>query len=70
GRLNPDVALGKIYNTSFNKPEYLQALGEWNKISTESGIPKFELAYRWELFHSVLYGAKGDAISFGVSRME
>ncbi|KAF8476140.1 putative aldehyde reductase [Kalaharituber pfeilii] len=69
GRWNPAVVIGKLYNASFNKPEYLQALVEWDKISAESGISKLELAFRWVLFHSVLDGAKGDALIFGPSRM-
>lgn len=67
-RWNTAYWVGRTYNAVFHKPEYLRALEEWDRIATDSGISKIELAYRWILFHSVLDGAKGDAVVFGASK--
>ncbi|CAI7586711.1 unnamed protein product [Penicillium glandicola] len=70
GRWDPNTPLGEIYNALFNKPSMLEGLGQWDKISKESGISKAELAYRWAAHNSALKGEFGDAVIFGSRNVE
>ncbi len=70
GRWDPNAPAGKIYSTLYNKPSFLELLSEWEVISTESGIPKAELAYRWVAHNSALKQENGDAVVFGAMSPE
>ncbi|ORY19302.1 NADP-dependent oxidoreductase domain-containing protein [Clohesyomyces aquaticus] len=69
GRFNEN-AVGGLYNRLYNKPEYLEALSEWNDIADAEGVSKAELAYRWVKHHSALKGDKGDGVIFGASNIK
>jgi len=69
GRFNDDV-IGGMYKILYAKPSYLNALDIWNQIAEEEGVSKAELAYRWIGFHSKLRAEHGDAVIFGVSKLE
>ena len=70
GRWSTESFVGKMYQTMYNKPALLTALDTWGKISEESGIPRFELAYRWLAYSSLLKNELGDAVIVGASRVE
>ncbi|KAJ5163134.1 Aldo/keto reductase subgroup [Penicillium coprophilum] len=70
GRWDPKTPLGGVYNALFNKPHMLKGLGEWEKISKGSGIPKAELAYRWVMHNSALKAELGDALIIGSRNVE
>ena len=70
GRWSTETLIGKMYQALYNKPSLLAALDTWGKISEESGIPRFELAYRWVAYNSVLKNELGDAVIVGASRAE
>jgi aflatoxin B1 aldehyde reductase len=70
GRFVPGTPLGDMYLNLYSKPSYLDALGEWESIASEEGIPKAELAYRWVSYHSPLKAEQGDAVIFGASKLE
>jgi aflatoxin B1 aldehyde reductase len=70
GRFNPDTDVGKLYNTLYHRPAYLDFLDKWGNLADEAGISKAELAYRWAVFHSALDGEKGDGLIFGARTPE
>jgi aflatoxin B1 aldehyde reductase len=70
GRWDPGTNIGKLYHSLYKKPALLEALSLWEQISTESGIPRAELAYRWVSYHSILDDQHGDAIIFSASSVE
>jgi aryl-alcohol dehydrogenase-like predicted oxidoreductase len=65
GRFDPSNPIGGLYLTLYKKPTFLEALSDWDAISTESGITKAELAYRWVAYHSALKRENGDGMIFG-----
>lgn len=65
GRWNPSTFLGGLYHALYNKPNMLEALRLWDKISKESGISKADLAYRWVRYNSALNGELGDGVLIG-----
>ncbi|KAJ5363606.1 uncharacterized protein N7496_009319, partial [Penicillium cataractarum] len=65
GRWDPTSVFGGFYNALYNKPVMREGLSLWADISSKSGIPKAELAYRWVVYNSSLRGELGDAIIFG-----
>lgn len=67
GRWDPNTSIGKLYNGLYKKPALLDALTRWGEISKDSGIPKYELAYRWVAYNSVIDQGQGDAVIFGAS---
>lgn len=69
-RFNPDTPMGRIYATLYRKPAFLDALDKWGEISSEFGISKAELAYRWVAYNSVLREENGDAIIIGASTLD
>jgi len=69
-RFNSATPFGRMYATLFNKESYLDALSEWDAISSRSGIANAELAYRWMAHHSHLDGAQGDGLVFGATTLE
>ena len=54
----------------YGKPALLEALGQWEGIAKDEGIPRAELAYRWVAFNSPLKREHGDAVIFGASSLE
>lgn len=59
--------IGALYNNMYNKPQLLDALADWEKIASEAGIPRAELAYRWVKYNSALNPEHGDGIIVGAS---
>ncbi len=70
GRFDASTPIGELYMTLYNKPTFLAALGRWDTISTESGIPKAELAYRWVAYNSMLEAGRGDGMVIGARTLE
>ncbi|CAP62323.1 uncharacterized protein PODANS_0_170, partial [Podospora anserina S mat+] len=70
GRFDPSNPIGGLYVTLYKKPAFLAALDYWDRISTESGIPKAELAYRWVAYHSALQAGRGDGMVIGARTLE
>ncbi|KAJ3028563.1 hypothetical protein HDV00_010178 [Rhizophlyctis rosea] len=70
GRWDPTTFGGSLYHRLYNRPEILKGLEAWNAISSDSGIPRAELAYRWTRYHSALSADKGDALIVGASKPE
>ncbi|KAK5174479.1 uncharacterized protein LTR77_001559 [Saxophila tyrrhenica] len=66
GRFSPDQ-MGGLYAKLYNRPAYLEALGQWEKVANEEGVSPAELAYRWVTYNSPLKKENGDAIIFGAS---
>lgn len=69
GRFDPNTFIGQMYLGLYGKPELLDALGDWEKISVESGISKAALAYRYVAYNSALKGQHGDGMILGASRL-
>ena len=70
GRFNPKDAIGEMYSSMYNKPSYLEALEQWEKIAKDEGIPRAELAYRWVTYNSPLNEKYGDGIIIGARNLE
>ncbi len=70
GRFDPVNPIGGRYITLYKKPAYLAALDDWDAISTESGIPKAELANRWVAYNSRLRAENGDGLIIGARNLE
>lgn len=69
GRFGNDF-VGKMYSGMYARPRLLEALEKWETISSEAGIPRAELAYRWVAYNSALKPQYGDAIIVGSSSVE
>jgi aflatoxin B1 aldehyde reductase len=67
GRFNPNGQLFGMYSTMYYQPSFMAALDEWEKIASDAGIKKVELAYRWITYHSALKGDLGDGVIFGAA---
>jgi len=67
GRFNPEGPLSAMYSLLYSKPSFFAALDEWDKIASDAGIKKVELAYRWITYHSALKGDFGDGVIFGAA---
>lgn len=61
---------GKLYETMFYKPAYLEALSSWEAISVAEGVSPAVLAYRWVAHSSALSAQHGDALILGASSLE
>ena len=70
GRFDSSSPLGQMYSGMYGKPSLLEALGKWEEIAKEEGVPRAELAYRWVAYHSPLKKENGDAIIVGASSFE
>lgn len=66
GRFSADMLNG-MYRAMYNKPSYLDALGQWEEIANEVGCSRADLAYRWVAYNSPLKPSQGDAIIVGAS---
>ncbi len=69
-RWDINTGVGKLYNSIYNKPCFIEALVAWDQISKQSGISKADLAYRWVAYNSKLSGRFGDGIVLGASKVE
>lgn len=65
GRWDPNIPLGALYTSLYNKPQMLEGLRLWEKIAVDTGIPKGELAYRWVAYNSALKSELGDGMIVG-----
>lgn len=70
GRFDPETMLGKMYSGLYGKSELLDALDDWGRIAESESCTRAALAYRWIAHHSLLDGAKGDAVIIGASSIE
>ncbi|KAK1750330.1 putative oxidoreductase [Echria macrotheca] len=70
GRFGKGDGLAKIYNGLYNRPSYVAALDDWERIASDEGVSRAELAYRWVIWHSKLNGDLGDAIIIGARNVE
>lgn len=62
--------LSGVYNAMYNRPSFVEALGEWEKIAENEGISRAELAYRWVVYHAQLQADAGDAVLVGARKKE
>lgn len=62
--------IGQIYSNMYARPQLLDSLVEWEKIASEAGIPRAELAYRWVKYNSALKPEHGDGIIVGASSLK
>ncbi|CAD0091772.1 unnamed protein product [Aureobasidium vineae] len=62
--------IGAIYNNMYARPELLESLTEWEKIASEAGVSRAELAYRWVKFNSALKPEHGDGVIVGSSSLK
>lgn len=67
-RWNSDTRVGAMYQKMYNRPQLLEALGDWARIAEESNVSKAALAYRWVVYHSQLSPDLADAVIIGASR--
>ncbi|KAK4442839.1 putative oxidoreductase [Podospora aff. communis PSN243] len=65
GRFGGGDFLAQLYNALYNRPSFLAALDEWERIAENEGVSRAELAYRWVVWHSKLDGKLGDAVIIG-----
>lgn len=70
GRFDTNNPIGKMYAGLYNRPSYLEALGEWKAIAEEVGCDSAELAYRWVSYNSPLNNENGDGIIVGASSLQ
>lgn len=68
-RWDINTGAGKMYNSLYNKPCFIEVLLAWEQISKDSGISKADLAYRWVAYNSKLNGEFGDGIVLGASKV-
>lgn len=67
GRWDAEGPAGQLFRSLYRRPALLEALDTWGQISTESGISRAELAYRWVAYSSMLDNKFGDAMIFSAS---
>jgi len=65
GRFGKGDGLAQLYNGLYNRPSYVAALDEWERIAQSEGVSRTELAYRWVIWHSKLSGERGDKAIIG-----
>ncbi|KAF4853578.1 Aflatoxin B1 aldehyde reductase member 3 [Colletotrichum siamense] len=70
GRWKSDNFIGKVYTYMYRKPPVRLAVSTILKLAEKHGISGHAAAMRWTAFHSNLDVAHGDAIIFGVSKIE
>lgn len=69
GRWDKNSVPGRLYRGLYaDKPEYMELLKKFHKLSEETGISKGGLAGRWVRWHSVL--GKEDSLIIGASSVE
>ncbi|KAG9579372.1 Aldo/keto reductase, partial [Aureobasidium melanogenum] len=62
--------IGAIYTNMYARPQLLDSLVEWEKIASEAGVSRAELAYRWVKYNSALKPEHGDGIIVGASSLK
>ncbi|CAD0096552.1 unnamed protein product [Aureobasidium mustum] len=62
--------IGAIYTNMYARPQLLDSLVEWEKIASEAGVSRAELAYRWVKYNSALKPEHGDGIIIGASSLK
>ncbi|KAJ4355544.1 uncharacterized protein N0V89_003561 [Didymosphaeria variabile] len=67
-RFSPNQMYG-LYHKMYVKDVLLDGLEDWERIATDEGISKAELAYRWVVYSSSLSAEEGDGIVIGASRL-
>ncbi|UKZ78632.1 hypothetical protein TrVFT333_006378 [Trichoderma virens FT-333] len=65
GNWDPNTITGKIFRDLYYKPSYLKMLEEFGKLSSETGVSRSGLAYRWVRYHSALKSELGDEMILG-----
>jgi len=65
GRFGKGDGLAQLYNGLYNRPSYVTALDEWERIAQSEGVSRAELAYRWVIWHSKLSRELDDAVIIG-----
>ncbi|KAK1957253.1 Aldo/keto reductase [Colletotrichum sublineola] len=70
GRWKADNFIGKVYSYFYRQPPVQIAVFTILELAEEHGISGHAAAMRWTAFHSQLDGKCGDAIIFGVSKVE
>lgn len=68
GRFNKD-AIASTYHKVYVKENLVLLLDEWEKIISEEGPSKAELAFRWLNYNSALTSEQGDGVVFGSSKL-
>lgn len=62
--------IGAMYTNMYARPQLLDSLVEWEKIASEAGVSRAELAYRWVKYNSALKPEHGDGIIVGASSLK
>jgi aryl-alcohol dehydrogenase-like predicted oxidoreductase len=70
GRWDAKDEAGQFFRDLYSRPALLEALDKWEEISSESGIPRAKLAYRWTAFNSQLSDEYDDRIIWSGSSEE
>ncbi|KIX09180.1 uncharacterized protein Z518_00259 [Rhinocladiella mackenziei CBS 650.93] len=69
-RWSEDNMIGKLYSTVYGHPSVHAAVAKVRDAAEKHNISGHAAALRWTAFHSVLDGMYGDALIFGVSKIE
>lgn len=62
--------VGQLYNQNYSSNLVKDSIAAVRTASSAHGISPHEAALRWTVFHSILDGSHGDAVTFGVSKLE
>lgn len=64
------TGLGLAYKETYLKPALLAAANEVASAAQKADVDGHAVALRWIVYHSILDGAKGDAVVLGASSVE
>lgn len=67
GMWTRDNFFGRQLQASWNHPEFMELLRQFEKLSSETGLSRANLAYRWVRYHSALDGELGDEMIVGAT---
>ncbi|KAI6385424.1 hypothetical protein MCOR03_011416, partial [Pyricularia oryzae] len=70
GRWQSDNFIGKVYSYLYRQPPVQIAAATILDLAESHQITGHAAALRWTAFHSRLDGGRGDAVIFGVSKIE
>lgn len=62
--------VGKLYGSAYGQPPVRASVATVRDAAEKYSISGHAAAIRWTAFHSILDGAYGDGVIFGVSKME
>jgi aflatoxin B1 aldehyde reductase len=62
--------IGKIFSALYGQPPVQASVATVRDAAERHGISGHTAAVRWTAFHGVLDGKYGDAVIFGVSKIE